>query len=127
MRRYLTLAIAAAIPALGVAGCKDFLTGEGLTTNPNRPSSATADQLWVGVQVNTFANWETYPFTLMPLWVGQLAGVDRQWKNYGQYRSAPTDQGVDFSWQQIYGGGGLSALRQIEAQATAANNLVFRG
>src|SRR5436853_510443 len=38
--------------ALAAAGCGSFLTGEKLSSDPNQPSSATRDQLFVGVQAN---------------------------------------------------------------------------
>ena len=35
-------------------GCKGFLTGEDLDSDPNRPTSVPTDNLFVGVQVNMY-------------------------------------------------------------------------
>ena len=41
-------ALRAARSLLALAGCSDFLSGPGVSTNPNVPTTATTDQLWVG-------------------------------------------------------------------------------
>ena len=40
---------------LGTAGCDTFLTGDKLSNNPNLPTAASIQQLFVGVQAGQFA------------------------------------------------------------------------
>ena len=46
------LALVAMVGAATTFGCNNFLTGDKLSNNPNLPTTATADQLFIGVQ-----NW----------------------------------------------------------------------
>jgi len=127
MRTRLKLILAALMPALALLGCTDFLTGAKLTSNPNRPTAASASQLFVGSEVATMAQWETYPFNLFPLWIQQIAGVQRQWANYAQYRSGTDEFTADGAWNTTYGQGGYSDLLNAVTQAGTDNNLVLRG
>lgn len=127
MYRRFELALVAALPLAAAVGCKDFLTGNKLSDNPNRPSTANAYELFVGSEVNITAQWETYPFNLFPLWVQQIAGVQRQWKNYAEFRSGTDQFTADPAWNAIYGQGGYGDLRKTDSLATAVNNVVLRG
>src|SRR5919202_444369 len=120
MNRFLGVALCAAVPALWVGGCKDFLSGDKLTTDPNRPTAASADQLFVGVQVATFAMFETTPALLTEVWTQQLSGVARQFINFADYNNTEFDP--DGIFQQVYGGGGLVDIRRIEASARGSGN-----
>lgn len=118
---------ALALVAMGAVvttfGCSNFLTCDKCIANPNLPTSATADQLFIGAQVSVMAQWETYPFNLLPTWVDQIAGVNRQWQNYANYASGTDNVTSDASWISIYGPGGLADLRRAEVEATSAGNL----
>ena len=127
MKKQLKLALAAATSVLLLAGCSDFLKGPGLSTNPNVPTTATADQLFVGSQVAVMAQWENYPFMLFFLWAQQISGVNRQWQNYADF-AAGTDEGAgDGAFNQTYGPGGLLDLRKMDTLVTASGNLKMRG
>ena len=117
------LALVAMLVAATTFGCNNFLTGDKLSNNPNLPTSATADQLFIGVQVATMAQWETYPLNLLPTWVDQIAGVNRQWQNYANYASGTDNITSDATWISIYGPGGLADLRRAEDEATASGNI----
>jgi hypothetical protein len=117
------LALVAIVGAATTFGCNNFLTGDKLSNNPNLPTSATADQLFIGVQVATMAQWETYPLNLLPTWVDQIAGVNRQWANYADYASGTDNITSDATWISMYGPGGLADLRRGEDEATALGNL----
>jgi hypothetical protein len=118
-----TLALVAIVGAATTFGCNNFLTGDKLSNNPNLPTSATADQLFIGVQVATMAQWESYPLNLLPTWVDQIAGVNRQWANYADYASGTDNITSDATWISMYGPGGLADLRRGEDEATASGNL----
>ncbi len=117
------LALVAMVGAATTFGCNNFLTGDKLSNNPNLPTSATADQLFIGIQVATMAQWETYPLNLLPTWVDQIAGVNRQWQNYANYASGTDDLTSDATWISLYGPGGLADLRRAENEAAAAGNI----
>ncbi|HLB07970.1 MAG TPA: SusD/RagB family nutrient-binding outer membrane lipoprotein [Gemmatimonadaceae bacterium] len=117
------LALVAMIAAVTTFGCNSFLTCDKCIKNPNLPTSASADQLFIGVQVATMAQWETYPLNLLPTWVDQIAGVNRQWANYADYASGTDNITSDATWISMYGPGGLADLRRAEDEATLAGNL----
>lgn len=121
------LALVAIVGAATTFGCSNFLTGDKLSNNPNLPTSATADQLFVGVQVATMAQWETFPLNLLPTWVDQIAGINRQWKDYAQYNSGTDNITSDATWISMYGPGGLADLRRAEDEATTNGNLKLVG
>ena len=64
MHKTIKLALTAATPVLLLAGCSDFLKGAKLTNNPNLPTQATTNQLFVGVEVAVMAQYENYPIML---------------------------------------------------------------
>jgi hypothetical protein len=127
MKKQLKLALAAATSALLLAGCSDFLKGPGLSNNPNVPTTASADQLWVGSQVALMAQWENYPFMLFFLWSQQISGVNRQWQNYADFQAGTDQNTADGAFNQTYGPGGLVDLRQVDTLVTQSGNLRFRG
>ncbi|MBA2685318.1 MAG: SusD/RagB family nutrient-binding outer membrane lipoprotein [Gemmatimonadaceae bacterium] len=116
------LALVAMAAAITTAGCNSFLTCDKCTSNPNQPTDATADQLFIGAQVSLMAQWETYPLNLLPTWVDQIAGVNRQWVNYANYASGTDNLTSDATFNSIYGPGGLVDIRRAEEKANAAGN-----
>lgn len=121
------LAFAVAVPALIAAGCSNFLTGDKLSNNPNRPTVASALQLVTGSEVNIMSTWETYPFNLFPLWVDQIAGVQRQWADYARFLSGTDQFTADNPWLLTYGQGGLKDMLLADSLAGDANNILLRG
>ena len=127
MHKTIKLALTAATPVLLLAGCSDFLKGAKLTNNPNLPTTATTDQLFVGVEVAVMAQYENYPLMLFMTWAQGIAGVNRQWQTYASYNGG-TDQGAaEGAFNQTYGPGGLRDIRTIEASTTASGALRWRG
>jgi hypothetical protein len=116
------LALVATLVAVTSIGCNNFLTGDKLSNNPNLPTSATADQLFIGVQVATMAQWESYPLNLLPTWVDQIAGVNRQWANYADYASGTDNITSDATWISMYGPGGLADIRRAQIAADGVGN-----
>src|SRR5258708_37938780 len=55
MRRTTNVALVSLGLLLGTAGCDSFLTGDKLSQDPNRPTIASAQQLFIGVQAGQFA------------------------------------------------------------------------
>lgn len=122
MKKTRTLALVATLAALVSVGCNNFLTGDKLTKNPNKPTQVTPDQLFIGVQVAVMGQWETYPMNLLPLWVQQIAGVNRQWATYSDFSSGTDNLTSDGLWNSFYDAGGLADIRRGEKAASDAGN-----
>jgi hypothetical protein len=123
MKKTHKLALVATFVGLAATGCNSFLTGDCVSNSCNQPTSATADQLFIGVQVAVMGNFETFPMNLLPLWAQQIAGVNRQWASYSNYGSGTDDLTSDALWIGLYASGGLSDIRAGEAEATTAGNM----
>src|SRR2546430_1206247 len=112
--------------ALAAAGCGSFLTGEKLSSDPNQPSSATRDQLFVGVQANLFSSQENSVAMTVCMWMQQCAGVGGRFVD--QYSHYVVDEfSWDGNWFNVYTGGGLIDLRKIKASARADGDSVYLG
>ena len=127
MMKKRTLAIAATLIGIATAGCNSFLTGDKLSNNPNVPTDASANQLFIGVEVGTMATWESYPMNLLPLWAQQWGGVSRQAQLWSQYKLGADNFGSDGLWNSFYGPGGLADIRRVVTLATAEGNLKLVG
>src|ERR671921_24501 len=93
-------AAAIAVLTISAAGCTDFLTGEGVNSDPNQPNAATTQQLFVATQAAQFDQWT-------------------------QYNIGSGDHTGDFS--QIYLGAGLVDLREIQARTEKSNDRLYAG
>ena len=78
--------VAVAVSSLVTGSCTDgYFEGPRLNENPNKPSTAAADQQFVGFQAFTFASLTGDVNRLISLWMQQMAGTGRQWAGYDQY------------------------------------------
>jgi starch-binding outer membrane protein, SusD/RagB family len=111
---------------MGTFGCSSFLTGDKLTNDPNNPSQATPEQLFVGVQANMFTSQENSSAMTVCMWMQQCAGVGGRFVDqFGRY--VVNEFSWDGNWFQVYTGGGLIDLRKIEDAERAAGDSVFLG
>ncbi len=115
----------ALVLAAGSTGCDSFISGPKLTENPNSPSAATRDQLFVASQANQFVWFEGSLARTVCVFVQQCAGVDRQYQSLGEYNFTEDDYSGEFS--SVYQGAGLLDLRKIEASADADGDAVYGG
>src|SRR5436305_2808966 len=126
MLREINVAVVSLGLALGAAGCGNFLTGDKLTNDPNNPSQATPEQLFVGVQANMFSSQENSVAMTVCMWMQQCAGVGGRFVE--QYSRYVVDEfSWDGNWFNVYTGGGLLDLRKIEASARADGDSVYLG
>ena len=114
-----------ALLALGALGCSSFVTGPGLTTDPNAPSAATRDQRLVSVESAMTVQLTGTLARAVCIWMQQCAGVQRQYSTLGLYNTTEDDFDTEFT--QVYGGGGLIDIRAIEQEAVAAGDSVYEG
>ena len=124
MQRILRIAGAAG-GLFALAACSNFLSGEDLTTDPNRPDQANIAQLLTAVQVQEFIQHTGALARLNSMWTQQMAGTDRQYIQQAEYEI--TEDDFSNEWNGFYGGGGLQDMRLIDSLATEANDLIFRG
>ena len=117
--------VATALLAASTAACK-FLDAPKAVADPNNPTIASRDQLFVGVQANTFAYEEGYVPMLVCMWMQQCAGVN------GRFVQTEGEYGInhvtlDFTMSGVYVGGGLIGIRAVEASADAAGDKLYKG
>jgi starch-binding outer membrane protein, SusD/RagB family len=123
MRRIWT--IAAALLLASTAAC-NFLDSPKAVADPNNPTVASRDQLFVGVQANTFAYYEGYVPMLVCMWMQQCAGINSRFvQTEGEY--GITHGSLDFTLSGVYVGGGLIGIRAVEASADAAGDKLYKG
>ena len=122
MSRLKTLVVAGAVVA--AAGCSDFLSGDKLDFDPNRPTSAQASQLFTAMQVNSYYILNGHAARVLAMWMQQMAGTDRQYRGYDQYSIT---EGLFGEYSAAYTGGGLIDMRTIEAAADASGNRILGG
>ena len=119
MNRYLKTALVAAVPFLA-AGCESFLTCDECVNDPNRPTEATADLLFQGVQSVVWYEQTGEDPRLISMWMQQMMGTDRQYQSLATYASYV--EGT-FEWDRAYGG--LLDIRKI--QEIVEGNRVYTG
>src|SRR2546428_12613444 len=78
MRRNTNVALVSLGLLLGTAGCDSFLTGDKLSQNPNLPTVASIQQLFIGVQAGQFAFQEGTVAMMMCQWVQACSGGNRR-------------------------------------------------
>src|SRR5713226_4135304 len=130
MRRNTAVALVSLGLLLGTAGCDSFLTGERLSTNPNLPTAASIQQLFVGVQAGQFAFQEGTIAMMMCEWVQACGAANGRFvQQAGQYvfgETSNTAANVG-DWLQVYGGGGLVDIRRVKTLAHAAGDSTWLG
>jgi starch-binding outer membrane protein, SusD/RagB family len=109
-----------------IAGCSSFLDAERATRDPNLPSAATRDQLFVGAQANVFAQQEGPLAMIVCQWMQQCSGINGRFVQVQD--SYNVNAGTfDLPFQEIYSAGGLLSLRAIQASAAADGDVVYQG
>jgi hypothetical protein len=114
-----------ALLVLGSAGCNDFLSDESVAGNPNLPTAATRDALFVGFQAGQFGLQQFGLAHIACQWTQQCYATQRFSFTRATYDIVDTDYNAD--WAQVYGAGGLKEMREVQASATADNEIVYRG
>ena len=115
------IAPVAALALLGAAACSgDFLSGGPLSTDPNRPTAASAPQLLAGAQSNLWALWGSDLARETGMWVQQFQGLISQYvSSYNYSHDESTTGGFHGG---LYGGGGLVDLKKADSLALKAND-----
>ncbi|HXQ28275.1 MAG TPA: SusD/RagB family nutrient-binding outer membrane lipoprotein [Gemmatimonadales bacterium] len=114
-----------AVLALGSGACSDFLTGNGISNDPNAPTAATRDQRLVAVEAAMDVQITGDIARSVCMFVQQCAGTDRQYATRAKYNTTSSD--FDTQFTQIWIGGGLVDMRAIQSDAQAAGDFVYEG
>lgn len=124
MNRYLKAALTAALPAVVLAGCNDFLKCAECVRDPDSPTSATAAQRFVAAQAGLWEEMNGDLARLVAMWMQTMAGTDRQFITYGTYVIGNSDYESEFSrvYRPI-----LLDLRFIEQASSESGDQVFQG
>lgn len=125
MRRLLTFGLAASL-GFGASGCNNFLSSDKVKLDPNNPSTATANQLFVAVQAGQFAQQEGIFALIGCMWIQQCTGTSNFLQTLEKYDIVSEDTPSP-SFSAIYEGGGLVDIKQIEAAETAAGDKQYLG
>ena len=123
--RYSQKLIGGLLLAVSVAGCTDWLTGPGLTINPNQPVQASKEQLFAAVASSQESQEEGNLARWTSMFTQQMAGVGRQHATFQIYSITEADVSSYFS--RTYTGGGLVDIRQVQAMAKAQGDSTFAG
>jgi starch-binding outer membrane protein, SusD/RagB family len=114
---------------LAAAGCSDFLNSDKATKDPNLPTAATRDQLFIGTQANIFSQQEGPLAMVVCRWMQQCSGVNGRFvQTEDNYLGvAPNNTWLDPAFREPYSAGGLIALRAVQASASDDGDKVYEG
>lgn len=126
LKKTVKLASAAAVVLVTAAGCRDFLgAGSELQNDPNRPLIATNTQRFVGIQTNIGALLLSDLARISGLFTQQFRGGQSQYSSIYTYGITESTSGGFYAG--LYGGGGLSDVRALEAGADSIGDKRFVG
>src|SRR2546421_133287 len=124
--RIRNIAAATALSLAGLAGCKNYLDAPKAVSDPNAPTQATRNQLYVGVLASTFGSQEGPLAMLVCEWMQQCAGVNGRFVDQqGTY--GITNTSFDTPFASIYTAGGLIGIRAVQASADADGDRLYKG
>lgn len=108
------------------AGCGDFLSGPGLTENPNTPTEVTMLQQLIAVQANMFTRLEGQMARSAGIYTQQIIGSNNQQQLWGtNYGASESD--IPAHMSAFYTGAGLLGMRNIQALANEAGDPFIEG
>ena len=107
------------------AACSDWLTDPEAATNPNEPTTADINSVFVGAQTALTIQYTSDLARTACVWVQQCAGTERQYQLLGMYSYGEDSYDANFS--QVYTGGGLIDLRRLQALADSSGDAIYGG
>jgi hypothetical protein len=122
MKQY---AKAVVVLALAIGACDDFIQGPGLTENPNSPVAGTAAQQLIAVQARMSTLLEGQLARTAGIYTQQIIGSNNQQLTVTGYAYTESDYSGFFSG--FYVGGGLVALRNIQAMSAESGDKFMEG
>src|SRR5260370_35031512 len=122
MLRNMRVVVASLGLVVGEAGCNGFLAGDKLSSNPNSPSTATIQTLFVAMQGARFAQHEGPIAMLECMGVQTCGAVNGRFVelggryNYGASSNLGAGAG---DWATTYTGGGWTDIPNIKSGRVA--------
>ena len=111
---------------IGLGGCGNFLDATKAVADPNAPTSASVNQLFVAIEANIFGQQEGPIAMLICEWMQQCAGTAGRFVEVqGTYTI--TNNSFDGPFASIYTAGGLLAIKDAEARADAVPDKLYKG
>ncbi|HVH68269.1 MAG TPA: SusD/RagB family nutrient-binding outer membrane lipoprotein [Gemmatimonadales bacterium] len=126
MRRLMMFSLAASLAVVGTVACNNFLSSDNVRLDPNNPSQASADQLFIAVQAGQFAQQEGIIALVGCMWLQQCTGTSNFLSTLEKYNIASEDT-PSAAFSSIYEGGGLVDVRQVETAVSARGNKQYLG
>jgi hypothetical protein len=123
----------ALVLATGLSGCSDFISGPGVTTNPNTVDALTRPgPLYVGAQMAQVVQYEGQLARYATMYTQQIAGNSRQQIGFDRGTTGPGDTDTYFgavygSTRTLTGGGGLLDIRKMQQIARQVNDSLYVG
>jgi hypothetical protein len=125
MHKWTKAALAAVALTGTLSGCDDFLTGSGVSDNPNAPVEVGTAQLYQAIQLTQIVQHTGDLARHTAMWTQQMAGIGNQYSGRDQY--VVTEQDLAAWYNAIYTGGGLIDMREVIARAEAGNDRTYAG
>ena len=118
---------------LFAAGCNDYLSGPGVSEDPNNINRLTRPgPLYIGIQAAQAVQFESQLARNAAMYTQQIAGVSRQQIGYDRYTIDPTT--IDPYWTSVFGsnrtlngGGGLLDIRKMQQLARHVDDSLYIG
>ena len=112
--------------ALTSGACNDFLSGPGLTENPNNATEGTMLQQLIAVQANMNTRLEGQMARSAGMFTQQIIGSNNQQLQWGtQYGFSESD--IPGHMSAFYTGAGLLGLRNVQAAAHSLDEPFIEG
>ena len=88
-------------------------------------ATASVDQLFTGIQVNSYFLTEGQIARITATWIQQMAGTDKQFIGIDAYTI--TEESANDEFSTVYTGGGLIDIRTAIARAEDVGRRVYAG
>jgi starch-binding outer membrane protein, SusD/RagB family len=119
--------------ALGAVGCNDFLSGNGVSTDPNNIDRLTRPgPLYIGIQAAQGVQFQSQIARDAAMYVQQISGNSRQQIGFDRYAIDPVT--IDPYWTSVYGsnrtlngGGWLLDIRKMEQLSRGLGDSLYIG
>lgn len=125
MHKWTRSALAAVALTGTLTACDDYLSGPGISDNPNAPVEVGLPQLYQAIQLTQFVQHTGDLSRHTAMWTQQMAGVGNQYTGRDQY--VISEQDLAAWYNNIYTGGGLIDIREALSRAEAAGDRTYSG
>ena len=106
----------------GLVACESMV--DGLNTDLNNPTDASATLLLTGAELGNVSVQEGHIARVAGMWSGYFTGTDRQYKDIYNYNV--TSAAFNDIWQFVYQGV-VAQTNLVESKAAATNNRLLQG